>query len=189
MRSGITEVAAAIAHPLRFQILQSMNAPPRRISPNEYHRESGHPLGNCSYHFRKLEKAGCIELVETQKRRGATEHYFEPARRAMAWTREWDDLPPVLRQNLAASILRGFVETTGRAIDAGCFDGTDPHVSWGAFYADEQGWLQLAAILQNALEEALALEAEVEKRLADHPKRPRRLISYGLTAFPSAPRP
>ncbi len=62
-------------------------------------------------------------------------------------------------------------------------------MSWGAFYADGEGWRQLADILKKALEEALALEAEVEKRLADHPERPRRLISYGLTAFPSAARP
>lgn len=189
-RSGISQMAAAIAHPLRFKILQAMNAPARRLSPNEYHLKTGHPLGNCAYHFRKLEEAGCIELVETEQRRGATEHYYQPIKRAMAWTREWEALPPVLRESIAASILRGFVENTGNAVDAGCFNGTDdPHISWNAFYVDEEGWEALIQIINNALAEALALEAEVTKRLEEDPDRPRRLATHGMTAFPSAPRP
>jgi hypothetical protein len=30
-------------------------------------------LSYASYHFRALDRAGCIEIIETQQRRGATE--------------------------------------------------------------------------------------------------------------------
>lgn len=188
-RNGITEVAAAVAHPLRFKILHSMNSPRRRLSPNQYHLASGHPLGNCAYHFRALETAGCIELVDTKTRRGAVEHYYEPVKRAVAWTREWENLPPVLRENIAASIMSGFVENIGNAIDAGCYADRDPHIAWNAFYTDEEGCKALMKIWLNALHESLALEEEVTKRLEEDPDLPRQLVTYGSAAYPSAPRP
>lgn len=181
-------VAQALAHPLRVRILMRMNAPIRRMSPIEFSEESGEPLGNCSYHFRQLEKSGCLQIVDMVQRRGATEHIYEPVRKAMAWTREWEGLGPVVRQNLAATALRGAVERVGSAVDGGTFDARDDsHLSWDTAWVDDEGWQQLHLIFQRALEETLVVTTECAKRLDGVPADRRFLITYLLATFESPP--
>ncbi len=69
------EVAKALSHPLRLAILREIRDV-RKLSPSEYARDSGEPLGNVSYHVKALERAGVLEVVETAHRRGALEHYY-----------------------------------------------------------------------------------------------------------------
>jgi DNA-binding transcriptional ArsR family regulator len=40
-------------------------------------------LRNVAYHVRVLKRLGCIELVETEKRRGAVEHIYRVTERAL----------------------------------------------------------------------------------------------------------
>ena len=40
-------------------------------------------LPTLAYHVRVLRRLGCIELVETKKRRGAVEHVYRVAARAL----------------------------------------------------------------------------------------------------------
>jgi DNA-binding transcriptional ArsR family regulator len=40
-------------------------------------------LPTLAYHVRVLRRLGCIELVETKKRRGALEHIYRVAERAL----------------------------------------------------------------------------------------------------------
>lgn len=182
-------VAKMLSHPLRVRILMAMNAPARPMSPKQFSDETGEKLGDCSYHFRELEKAGCLEVVETHKRRGATEHVFAPVKRAMAWTREWESLGPVVRQNLAATALRGVVEAIGTAIDGGTFDARDDsHLSFDTQDVDEQGWHELHRSLQVALEEALTITHRAGERLAANPELERFPATYMLAAFENAPR-
>ena len=68
-------LAKALSHPLRQRILQRLNEGGIR-SPNELSRELGDPLGNVSYHVRILRELDCVELVRTEQRRGALEHYY-----------------------------------------------------------------------------------------------------------------
>ena len=73
-----TEIATlgrAVAHPLRVRILREMSRrAPRPLSPVEFSRASGEPLGNVSYHLGALRKLGIAEVVATEQRRGALEH-------------------------------------------------------------------------------------------------------------------
>src|SRR3954452_24956885 len=68
-------LAKALSHPLRQRILQRLNEGGVK-SPNELSRELGDPLGNVSYHVRILRELDCVELVRTEQRRGALEHYY-----------------------------------------------------------------------------------------------------------------
>src|SRR3954452_3411551 len=88
--SASVVMGKALSHPLRVRILMGMNAPPRMLSPSEFSEEARVSMGLASYHFRELAKAGCIEVAEEIRRRGATEHRYLPVKRAMAWTREWE---------------------------------------------------------------------------------------------------
>src|SRR5215213_7721310 len=72
-------IAKALAHPLRARILQRLGE--RVASPNDLAAELGAPLGVVSYHVRKLRDYDCLELVRTEPRRGALQHFY----RATAW--------------------------------------------------------------------------------------------------------
>jgi predicted transcriptional regulator len=67
----------AIAHsnPIRSRALQLIGdglASPKAISA-----ALGLDVRTVAYHVRVLRKLGCIELVETQPRRGAVEHIYK----------------------------------------------------------------------------------------------------------------
>jgi predicted transcriptional regulator len=78
-RPASTDQRLAIAHsnPLRARALQLISdgvASPKAISA-----ELGLDVRTVAYHVRVLRKLGCIELVETQPRRGAVEHIYRLA--------------------------------------------------------------------------------------------------------------
>jgi hypothetical protein len=188
-RTGVVKLAHALSHPLRMRLLMEMNSPVRRLSPNEYAHEIGMPVNRTAYHFRVLKSAGCIQLVDEQPRRGATEHYYEPVKRAMAWTREWEKLPAVVKQNLAATAICGLVEAVGRSVDAGLYDARiDSHLSFDAFWADELGFTEASMILDRALKELLEIASNVQARLEADPDAEKFLLAYGLTAFETSPK-
>lgn len=182
-----TALGRALSHPLRISILMSMNAPKRRLSPSAFADESGEPLGTCAYHFRELRKFGCIEMVATAQRRGATEHLFEPTKRAMAWTAMWKRLPEWVKQNLSATALAGLVDAVGRAIDSGTFDAReDSHLSYDAMRVDDQAWGELTALLNDTLHQAIGIGERAEARLT--PDVPGFVATYGLTCFEAPPK-
>lgn len=182
-----TAIGRAMSHPTRINILMSMNAPRRRLSPKMYSEESGERLANSSYHFRALWEMGCIELVDTKARRGATEHFYAPSKRAMAWTKAWKALPDWIKQNLSATALRGLVEAVGEAIDAGTFDAReDAHLSFDAIWVDEQAWRELTGLFNRTLEEAIEIGESAEARLTS--EQPGFVATYGLTCFEAPPK-
>jgi len=71
------QLARSFVHPTKIGILQVLSIDRgRAMSPNEIRVELQIDLGTCDYHAKDLAKAGLIELVDTQQRRGATEHYY-----------------------------------------------------------------------------------------------------------------
>src|SRR3978361_1736128 len=76
----------AISHPLRHRLLGMLDG--RVASPNQLARELGLPLGRVSYHIRLLSDLGASELVRTEPRRGALEHFYRAVTRG--WVREDD---------------------------------------------------------------------------------------------------
>jgi DNA-binding transcriptional ArsR family regulator len=188
-RKGPVKLAQALSHPERLRILMEMNGPVRRLSPNQYAMESGRPVDRTAYHFRVLRRAGFIEIVDERPRRGATEHYYEPVLRAMAWKREWEDLPPIVKQNIAAVSVRGYVEAVGAAIDAGLYDNRDEsHISNDTFWTDALGFTEASRILDRALKELLDVSRKAKARLQRNPESEKFLASYGMSLFESAPK-
>jgi Helix-turn-helix domain len=179
-------IARALSHPTRVRILMAMNSPRRRMSPKLFCDETGVQVGHASYHFRELAASGCIEMVETKQRRGATEHFYEPVKTALAWTREWEALGPVVKQNLCASVLRGAVEAVGTAIDDGTFEArADSHLSWDTMKIDEEGWRRMTEIFDRSLAELLELQAECAERIAGGGAF--FLVSFFMSTFESPP--
>lgn len=180
------KLAKTLSHPLRWRILMEMNTPCRRMSPKDFSEEQGLSLSGVAYHFKGLHEGGLIRLVETVPRRGATEHYYEPEKRVLAWAEEWAALPKAVKDQLTATLLGGFVEAIGRAIDGGTFAAQDhSHFSWDTIRLDGQGLQELGELLTETMKGVMKIERTAGQRLDGDPGT---LVSYGLTAFQSPER-
>src|SRR5215212_8131241 len=90
--SGVDQkLVKALAHPLRVEILAILNE--RMASPNELSKELDEGLSQVSYHVKVLKDFECIELVKTEPRRGAVEHYYRATARSFLTDRDWRALP------------------------------------------------------------------------------------------------
>src|SRR4051795_10125533 len=117
-------IAKALAHPLRAQILKRLGE--RVASRGELAAELGAPLGVVSYHVRMLREYECVELVRTEPRRGALQHFYRAIARPNLDEGQWRTLPSSLRGELSGETLQELVSDLGAAADAGQLD--DPEL-------------------------------------------------------------
>src|ERR1700749_5300679 len=92
-------IAKALAHPLRARILQRLGE--RVASPGDLAVELGAPLGVVSYHVRMLRDYECVELVRTEPRRGALQHFYRATARPTLDEDQFKTLPSRLPKELA----------------------------------------------------------------------------------------
>lgn len=74
-------VAKALSHSTRAQALDLIAE--GQASPRQVAERLGQDLRSVAYHVRVLHRLGCVELVETRQRRGATEHFYKVTERAL----------------------------------------------------------------------------------------------------------
>src|SRR6478672_6622515 len=117
-------IAKALAHPLRARILQRLGE--RVASPGNLALELGAPLGVVSYHVRMLRDYDCVELVRTEPRRGAVQHFYRATARPTLDQEQWRTLPSGLRRELSGETIQELVGDLARGADAGTLD--DPEV-------------------------------------------------------------
>jgi DNA-binding transcriptional ArsR family regulator len=158
-------LAKALAHPLRVRILEVVNERP--ISPAAFTRElDGPPLSRISYHFRVLQKHGCIECIEEVKRRGSMEHIYQGTRRALLGDTDWARLPKSIQGGVTATMLQGFVTKAVQAIMSGSYDARDDsHFSWLSMVLDEEGWRAFVELLERTLKSVEELAATAAERM------------------------
>jgi hypothetical protein len=156
----------AIGHPLRARLLHILNE--RVASPNELAKETGEPLGNVSYHVRLLADLECVELVKTEPRRGAVEHYYQATIAPWFDKESWAQLPASVRNSTSSNALSIIMDDAVAAIRAGTFDSrADNHLSRAPLMLDDEGWQELAGLLDELLERALQLKAESADRAVE----------------------
>jgi DNA-binding transcriptional ArsR family regulator len=153
----------AIGHPLRLKLLTLLNE--RVASPSELAEELGEPLGNVSYHMRRLAELECIELVRTTPVRGALEHHYRATARPMFSDDDWARLPTSIRKSLADAVLAEVAVDIAGAADEGGFSRDEMHVSRTPITLDQQGWIDLNELLQRVMFEALEIQAQSAERL------------------------
>ena len=169
---GITQqLAKALAHPLRVRILTSLHK--GISSPNQLSQELGEPLGNVSYHVKTLLEYECVELVKTEPRRGAVEHFYRATERAFFSASDWEKIPASARKGISGSIL----EMVGQDATAGLMGGSidarsDSHVSRTPLVLDEKGWTDVTALLAETLDKAISIQEEAATRLSDDKSDP-----------------
>lgn len=157
----------ALAHPTRVHILDILSEGPS--SPVRMKRRMEHvSLNLVSHHVKVLLNLGCIELVGTIPRRGATEHMYRTKERQFFTAEEWEAVDPKQRQPITSVLLRLISEDAGRSLSEGKFDELpDNHLSRSPLKLDKAGWAEVVGILAGALDEVLETEAKsVERSVA-----------------------
>jgi DNA-binding transcriptional ArsR family regulator len=156
-------LAKALSHPLRQRILQRLNEGGIR-SPNELSQELGDPLGNVSYHVRILRELDCVELVRTEQRRGALEHYYRATAEPWLDDRQWARLPAAFRRKTLGRTLSAILEGASAASRETGFDHPEVTVDRVELELDDQGWSEVVKLLGETRDAALRIQSESRGR-------------------------
>ncbi|HEY7950636.1 MAG TPA: winged helix-turn-helix domain-containing protein [Solirubrobacterales bacterium] len=164
--SGVDQkLVKALAHPLRVEILMILNE--RMASPNELSKELEEGLSQVSYHVKVLKDFDCIEMVKTEPRRGAVEHYYRATSRAFLADRDWKHLPDSIKPGVSASVFESMVADVVGSMQTGKFNKRDDvHMSWTPGVIDEQGWDESTDLVNETLEKIMKIHSGSAKRLA-----------------------
>jgi DNA-binding transcriptional ArsR family regulator len=160
---GDPRLVKALAHPLRVQILSTLED--RIASPSDLATELDAPLGNVSYHVRTLADLGLVKLVKRRTRRGAVEHYYQARGRAQVTNRAWAQVPGVVKRSMVAVALEQAVDHAGAAAVAGGFDHEDANLSRESVTLDQQGWTELSQAIERLHQELGTIQDQSAKRL------------------------
>jgi AraC-like DNA-binding protein len=191
-------VCAVLAHPIRVQILEILNEGPKSPSqfvadglvPEQMYRDPQQALSLIAYHFRELEKAGCLEIVQSIPRRGAMEHIYRGTSRVYFTDEEFAQLSFEERSQLSRISFQGLIARTDRAMQAGSFDArTDRHLTWMPFGVDQRGWEEMMDSMSECFGEIERIRHEAADRLAASGEEPV-TVTVGMLGFESpAPAP
>jgi DNA-binding transcriptional ArsR family regulator len=175
----------ALAHPLRIQILEILSD--RVESPNGLSTELETGLSDVAYHTRALDKCGCVELIETTQRRGATEHFYKATPDSFVGDREWRKVPRSLRGGVSGATLQTFLDKAISALEAGTLDGREDTIfRWMPLFLDQTGWEEVVAILEEATNLILAAHLRSQDRLAENGAQDAISTVIGLASFETA---
>jgi len=180
-------IAKALSHPMRARILMILNE--RVASPNEIAEAIDERLPNVSYHVRALLDLGTIELVDTAQRRGAIEHYYRAVVRPFFSDKDWKRLPRSGRQAISDSILKILWDDLSESIKAGTFEArADRHLTHKRMVLDEQGWDEVAKLLNGVLAQVDKIEADSRARVKKSDDGAAAETTFALMHFESPPR-
>lgn len=183
-----------LGHPLRVRILEIINE--RDISPSRFVDEGlepkgitftsrVHALSHVSYHFRELEKAGCVEVVETVQRRGAIEHIYHGTARVEFTTKEFGEIPKEQRRNMSRAAIRALVARVDGAMSADTFDSrADRFLVVMPLELDSRGWNEFISLLDHCYSEVKRINDDSKDRLSDSNDEVMP-ATYGMLGFPS----
>lgn len=156
-------VIKAMGHPLRVEILAILND--RTTSPNELSKELDEGLSQVSYHIKVLKDFEMIEMVKTEPRRGAIEHYYRASTKVFIPVWVMKLMPKSAQRQMFSDVLADVEQDVGTSLETGTFDqrpdwvvGRDPRILDGQAREDAE---ELAAEFFERYEQ---LEVESDRR-------------------------
>lgn len=167
-RARSSSLALVVNHRLRAQIWYVLRD--RVASPNQLKDLLGVKLSDAAYHVRVLVQHGCIELVDTRQRRGATEHFYRAIERPDFDAEQIGELSVEQAQENAISILQmGFADVT-RALEAKTLCSRNEHfVARLVARVDAEGFSEIGSAFDDFLERFYAAEAASAERMRSDP--------------------
>jgi DNA-binding transcriptional ArsR family regulator len=159
------QLIKAIGHPVREHILAVLNE--RIASAREISDELGADVSSFYHHIEELERLGCIERVETKRRRGANEHFFRAKTSLFFDDAAWQQLPSTIKEDQTVSVIQSLFDDVVGALKEGTFNARDDrHASWTPGYFDVQGWAEAMELMNQTLERLGAIREAAASRLA-----------------------
>lgn len=154
----------AMSHPLRAAVLRILAD--RTASPAEMARELDEELSNVSYHAKQLVEFECAELVSTRPVRGALEHFYRATERHLIDTEAWEELDPVIAEDLVCEFMQKILDDFVLSARAGII-GSDEnfHLTRTPIVLDEQGLQEALEAHERCRLEVLEIEARSAERL------------------------
>jgi DNA-binding transcriptional ArsR family regulator len=172
----------ALSHPLRIKILEALTE--RVASPNRLSGDLDAGLSHVAYHTRALDKCGCLELVDTAQRRGATEHFYKASPHSFIGDRIWRRVPRALLGGVSGATLQSFMDRAVAALEAGTIDSReDTTLYWMPVRLDEEGWNEMTAAMEATVDKVLGIQAESRVRLARRKGRGAISAIVGVASF------
>ena len=131
-----------------------------------------------------LLELDCVELVGTRQVRGALEHHYRATAHPWLDAEQWARLPASFRRQALARTLREIVSDASDAAVAGGFDQPAALVRRVGLRLDEQGWQDLAVLLEDMLASAQRIHHDSAVRAAKgETDRPPIEAEIGLLLF------
>ncbi|MFL5901317.1 MAG: ArsR/SmtB family transcription factor [Solirubrobacterales bacterium] len=156
----------ALSHKERVEILSILSE--REASPNELSEIIKVGLSKTAYHVKVLKDFDLIELVRTEPRRGALEHFYRAKQRAIFPEELWEAIPKGMRKGITRDVMGDALDDIGSAVEAGTFDARDEfHLSWIPALLDAEAWTKLMKALIAFVELVIDTQAEASVRLAE----------------------
>jgi DNA-binding transcriptional ArsR family regulator len=181
-------LAKALSHPLRQRILERLSVGGGEASPAQLARLLDAPVPNVAYHVRVLVQLDCVELVRTRQRRGALERYYRAIAHPWLDAEQWARLPASFRRQALARTLREVVSDASDAGVAGGFDHPDAQVRRATAVLDQQGWQDVAVLVEDMLASVQQIHDASAVRAAEgETGRPTVEAEIGLLLFRRPP--
>jgi DNA-binding transcriptional ArsR family regulator len=174
----------ALSNPLRHRILIVLDE--RVASPKELSEELDEPLETVAYHVRYLagktpaSDEPLIELVDTDRRRGGTQHFYKAIVRPIVDIPEADRTPRIVREDSTAAIVPRVKRDIDRALAGGTFDSHPARSLLRMLIdADDEGIVESGEASMRYLAELREIEARSVTRSPD-PRNRRRMATATL---------
>lgn len=178
----------AMSHPLRASILRTLTE--RTASPAEMARELDEELSNVSYHTKQLVEFECAELVSTRPVRGALEHFYRATERHLVDTEEWEELDPVIAEDLVCEFMQKILDDFVSSRRAGII-GSDRnfHLTRTLMVLDDEGMQEALEVHERARQEIVEIEARSAARMVESGEKGSNVsTSQGCFELPSRQR-
>lgn len=177
-----------LSHVLRQHILLAAVQGP--VSPNELSKALDEGLSQVSYHVTVLHKDcdGLIELVHTEPRRGAIEHYYRASAKTLLPAKAWRKVKKGLRAVIGAGLASDLFNDLAEALKEGKLQGPHDHFSRTPLVLDTEGQRKVKAIAERATEEVEDEQRATAERIAKANGNAGKTTGYtfGLLAFEAA---
>lgn len=160
------QLAKAVAHPTRAQILAEANE--RVMSPAKFAKRHDLDVSRVAYHFKQLVEAEFLELVAEVPVRGATEHFYKATRRALFDGKSWDNLPETIKNRISGRTVTDLLGAISEAMLEETFDERkDRALAWDKVLLDEKGWKEIESFFRDTIYKTLKAAAEAEERVVN----------------------
>jgi DNA-binding transcriptional ArsR family regulator len=181
----------AMAHPTRCRILTVLCESVDGASVRQLAEQVGEPRRKVRYHLDLLIEQGLVTLAAERKRRGVLEHYYRSEQLPMIPTAYHWLIGRESSEQIAKQVLWHVLADARAAVAAGLF-GSGPlgHVEARLTGdVDPQGWEELTAVHDKALDEMQSVLAESRIRLLDADRQPMPFVSAQFLFQKALPRP